>query len=140
MCHGTDLRLKKSMTIGELKNMKIFDGKRRKCPPDSFTLGDRVTGKKLEDDVTLGSLAPYLQDGTVSSIDPHLFGARCLNFYSCSYYILQDSLQSHQKTFVNTEFPSKCYWLDVITQEIGQRKSQRKNNPMVFPRGTVLIF
>ena len=129
-CAGLDMVVMKSTTIGELKTMEIFEGGRRKCPPHSFTLADCKTGKKLEDDVIVGS------------IPTHLFGVRYLDFCSCSYCIQfeeGDNL-SQNKTFFNGDLGNYCYWLHEIRSELGRRKSERKNNPIVFPGGTVEYF
>ena len=125
------MEVKKSTRIEDLKKMKIFDGGRRKCPPHSFTLGDPNTGKKLEDDDTLGSIHPH-----------PIHGVRHLNFYSCCYYIQfdEESRNTLQKAFFNDMFPLNCHWLDVIMKELGQRKNQRKNNQMVWPGGIVEYF
>ena len=121
-CGGTRLEVTKSTTIGQLKNMEIFDRGRRKCLPDAFTLGDYETGKKLEDDITVASIAPNYSNGD-----------RCLNFYSCSYYIQkEDHIHPQYKTFINNNFPYNCYWGDVICCELGERRRGR-SVPMVLP-------
>ena len=62
---GTSLVVPKSTTIGQLKNMKIFDGGRRNCPPDSFTLKNVATGTAFQDDAVVGLMA-YSGDNKLS--------------------------------------------------------------------------
>ena len=91
-----------------------------------------MTGKELEDDDTL------------ASIHPNLHGVRWLKFYSCSYNIQWDeegSPHSQFKTFLNKDLRSYgFYWSKVVTEELGPRKSQGKEIPMVLPGSTIEYF
>ena len=132
-CEGTWLEVAKSTTIGQLKNMMIFDDGKIQCPPDSFSLRDYMSEKKLEDDVTVGSIAPYYSNDV-----------RCLDFYSCSYHIQRGTASKdlEYKTFTTTNlgFLSKVfkttYWCKVIDEEL-RKKHQGKVSSMKFPGETV---
>ena len=93
------------------------------CPPDSFTLGDAQTGKKLGDDVTVGSLVPWPD------------GVRYVNFHSCSYYIQRQdpSMCAEYKTFIISD----TYWCNVICKELGKTTKGKMHSLMTLPGGTV---
>ena len=91
-----------------------------------------MSGKKLEDDVTVGSTAPYYSNDV-----------RCLDFYSCSYYIQTGSKDTEYKTFTTTNlgFLSKVfkttYWCKVINEELRKKHKGKVVSSMKFPGDTV---
>ena len=127
-CSGTELEVRLSTTIGELKKMKIFDNGRRKCPPDSFTLADAKTQKELADDDTVAGIPPFGSAGN-----------GWLNFYSCSYYIQREgsSQPPVYETFFNDDFRRIPYWSNVISAKLNSQ-GRRMHSHTTLPGGTIL--
>ena len=123
--NGTWLKVTRSTTIGQLKTREIFNGGRRKCPSDSFTLGESTTGKDLRDDTTVGSIVCNDK------------GVIILYFYSCSYFVQKEgSGHSEYKTFAIHDFPN---WSKAISEQLkGSIRKKKVQFTLAFPGRTIV--